>query len=207
MRAATDCVTSTPMADTTMTAPATASKKPSSRTPPANKTPQDKAASATGIMTCVPTAFHVERRQPSKGTRPIKIIRTINKGAVMRLKYGAATVTSTPNTRETSGNTVPQNTAKDRPTKIRLLSTKPNSRDTYDSTMRSSFSKSRRSIIKYRLPAAMRPRKPKKSGPISDSTNVCTEDKIPLRVMNVPKMHKKYVSATKPTFQRFSIPR
>ena len=46
-----------------------------------------------------------------------------------------------------------------------------------------------------------------KNGPMFDCAKACTEETIPLRVRNVPKMLKKNVRMTSTTFQTFSMPR
>ncbi len=46
-----------------------------------------------------------------------------------------------------------------------------------------------------------------KNGPMSDCAKACTEETIPLRVKNVPKMERKNVVMIRTTFQTFSMPR
>lgn len=53
----------------------------------------------------------------------------------------------------------------------------------------------------------MRARKTAKNGPIFDCANACTEETMPLRVRNVPKIQRKNVTITSTMFHTFSMPR
>src|SRR5579864_8576733 len=50
-------------------------------------------------------------------------------------------------------------------------------------------------------------RKPTNQLPILDCANACTELTTPLRVRNVPRMHRMNVENTSQTFQTFIMPR
>src|SRR5947207_15288113 len=73
-------------------------------------------------------------RHASSGPTPVRNIRKIAIGTLTLLKNGALTVIFTPFTAsEITGNIVPQNTAKQAASRIRLLNMKLLSRETIDS--------------------------------------------------------------------------
>src|SRR5439155_20538677 len=92
-------------------------------------------------------------RQASNGPTPVRNIRRIAIGTFTLLKNGAPTVILMPLTdSEITGNIVPQKTAKQAASRIRLLNMKLLSRDTSDSIWFSLFRYGNRSISRYNAP-------------------------------------------------------
>src|SRR5580704_5330503 len=89
-------------------------------------------------------------RQASSGPMPVSRIRKIAIGTLTRLKNGGPTVTFDPVTAsDSTGNSVPQSTAKHETSRTRLLNRKLDSRETSDSSRCSLFKVSRLRTKKY----------------------------------------------------------
>src|ERR1017187_3454884 len=147
-------------------------------------------------------------RHANRGPAPVKNKSSRPMGIATLLKNGAPTVTVAFSTAfEITGNKVPQNTANTSASKIQLLKRKPLSRETIESSLFSLFKWSRRRKSKVTDKNRMMARKTAKNGPMLDCAKACTEETIPLRVRNVPKMLRKNVRITSETFHTFSIPR
>src|SRR5215471_6748895 len=90
-----------------------------------------------------------------RGPTPVRNIRKIAIGTLTRLKYGGPTVTRSPPPihfgadSEITGNSVPQKTAKQEASRMRLLNRKLLSRDTTDSISLSLFRYGSRSVMRY----------------------------------------------------------
>ena len=108
---------------------------------------------------------------------------------------------------EIIGKIVPQSTAKTAASKIQLLKRNPLSRETTESSRFSLFRKSSRKKSSVSEKKIMMPRNTAKKMPMFDWAKACTEETMPLRVRNVPKMQRKKVAITRTMFQTFSIPR
>src|SRR5678815_2488345 len=147
------------------------------------------------------------RRQAIKGPTPVSNSRNIPMGMFTRLKNGLSTLIFSPITASViTGNSVHQSTAKQPASKIRLLNMKLDSRESTLSICDSLFRYSKRLRIRYtvkEMPIAMNPTKYFPMGP---SENACTDCTMPLRVRNVPKIHRKKVEETSTMFQTFIMP-
>ena len=123
------------------------------------------------------------------------------------MKKGAPTVIFSPFTAsDKTGNIVPQKTEKQIKPKIILLNRNPLSLDVKDSILLLAFNVG--SLTRIRAIQIIRIRiiKPRNIGPKSETANEWTEDIIPLRVKNVPKIQRINVVNIKIIFQVFSIP-
>tara|TARA_B110000438_G_scaffold34794_1_gene34585 strand:- start:23 stop:403 length:381 start_codon:yes stop_codon:yes gene_type:complete len=123
------------------------------------------------------------------------------------LKKGAPTVIFSPFTAsDKTGNIVPQKTEKQINPKTILLNRKPLSRDVKDSIFLLAFSTGRRIRIRLTQKTRIRIIKPRNTGPKSETAKEWTDDIIPLRVKNVPKIQRINVVNIKIIFQVLSIP-
>src|ERR1700680_4712699 len=91
-------------------------------------------ARTVGVAKVLASESREERRHAISGPTPIRKIKASASGALTLLKNGGPTVILTPRTAsDSTGNNVPQKTAKAIPTSTRLLKRKAASRDRYDS--------------------------------------------------------------------------
>ena len=128
-------------------------------------------------------------------------------GMLTRLKIGGPIVTLRPvAASEIRGNVVSRRTVAQIPTSIMLLKRKLASRDRTDSIRASDPKPSRRAIRRASEPKNTIPRNHANAGPMSEVANECTEEMIPLRVRNVPKIERQKVRITSVRFQTFIIP-
>ena len=88
-----------------------------------------------------------------------------------------------------------------------MLNRNPLSRETMESSLFSLFRNSKRRNSSDTAKNSTMPRKTAKNGPMFDCAKACTEETIPLRVRNVPKIQRKKVVMTRTMFQTFSMPR
>ncbi len=127
-------------------------------------------------------------------------------GTSTALNQGAPTVILMPRTAsETTGNNVPQNTAKQAPRNTTLFNKKADSRDTTESMRTSLLSKCKRKPSTVNENVAIKPTKPKNNGPRLDCVKLCTDEMTPLRVRNVPKMQRVKVRMINTMFHTRSI--
>tara|TARA_Y100000031_G_scaffold68927_1_gene76686 strand:+ start:258 stop:638 length:381 start_codon:yes stop_codon:yes gene_type:complete len=123
------------------------------------------------------------------------------------LKKGAPTVIFSPFTAsDKTGNIVPQKTEKQINPNTILLNRNPLSRDVNDSIFLLAFSTGSRIRTRVIQKTRIRIIKPRNTGPKSETAKEWTEDIIPLRVKNVPKIQRINVVNIKIIFQVFSIP-
>ena len=129
-------------------------------------------------------------------------------GTLTRLKNGGPTVTLLPVTHsESTGNSVPHNTAKQATSSTRLLNRKLDSREISESSRCSLFSVSRLRTKKNTQVANAMARNHTNQIPMPDCANACTELTTPLRVRNVPKMASRNVVKISHMFHIFIMPR
>src|SRR6185295_12281801 len=147
------------------------------------------------------------RRQAISGPTPVSSSRNIAMGMFTRLKNGLSTLIFSPITASViTGNNVPHRIAKQLASRIRLLNMKLDSRERTLSICDSLFRYSRRLRIRYTVREILMAMNATKYFPMGPSENACTDCTIPLRVRNVPKMHRKKVEETSTMFQTFIIP-
>src|SRR5436853_6249211 len=109
------------------------------------------------------------RRHASSGPTPVRNMRKMAIGTFTLLKNGGPTVIFEPVTAsEMIGNIVPQKTAKQAASRIRLLNMKLLSRETIDSIWFSLFSYRRRSKSRYNAPDRATMIKARKYPPTGD---------------------------------------
>src|SRR5260370_14738376 len=147
-------------------------------------------------------------RQASSGPTPVKNSSNSPIGMFTLLKNGAPTLMRFPvNHSENTGKSVPERTATQETSRIRLLNKKLDSRETIESSWFSLFRESR--FLKYapKHTSRMIPMKPPNQFPILEFANACTELTTPLRVRNVPRIQSKNVQNTSHTFHTFIMPR
>src|SRR5271157_4332248 len=144
----------------------------------------------------------------SSGPIPVRNTRNSPMGTLTRLKNGGPTVTLLPVTAsDSTGNSVPHNTAKQATSSTRLLNRKLDSRETSDSSRCSLFSVSRLRTKKNTQVAKISDRNHTNQMPMPDCANACTELTTPLRVRNVPKIASKNVVKMSHMFHIFIMPR
>src|SRR3970040_2369880 len=102
-----------------------------------------------------------------------------------------------------SGKSVPQSTAKQEASRMRLLNRKLDSREASESSWFSLLRKSSRRSSTNPQTNSTRLKKTAKYGPMADCAKACTELSTPERVRNVPKIHSKKVAKMRPMFQTF----
>ncbi len=147
-------------------------------------------------------------RQASSGPTAVRKIRNSPIGTLTRLKNGGPTVTLEPVTHsDSTGKSVPHNTAKQATSSTRLLNRKLDSRETSDSSRCSLFSVSRLRTKKKTQVANARARNHTNQMPMPDCAKACTELTTPLRVRNVPKMASRNVVKMSHMFHIFIMPR
>ena len=123
------------------------------------------------------------------------------------MKKGAPTVIFSPFTAsDKTGNIVPQKTEKQIKPKIILLNRNPLSLDVKDSIFLLAFSTGSRITMRVIQKTRIRTIKPRNTGPKSETAKEWTDDIIPLRVKNVPKIQRINVSNINIIFQVLSIP-
>src|SRR5438270_3942208 len=105
-----------------------------------------------------------------------------------------------------TGNKVPQRTAKQLASRMRLLNRKLDSRETTLSSLTSlrKYLRLARIAVTVRTMAVMR--NVVKYGFTGDCAKACTDDTRPVRVSVVPKMLKRNVAETSTIFQTFIMP-
>src|SRR5271166_5867069 len=118
--------------------------------PPIISTIAVSTASDVGITKLRRTRSSEVLRHASSGPTPVSTSRNNPIGTFTRLKNGGPTVTFDPVTHsDSTGNSVPHNTAKHATSSTRLLNRKLDSRETSDSRRCSLFSVSRLRTKKY----------------------------------------------------------
>ena len=123
------------------------------------------------------------------------------------MKKGAPTVIFSPFTAsDKTGNIVPQKTEKQINPKTILLNRNPLSRDVKDSIFLLAFSTGSRIRMRVIQKTRIRIIKPRNTGPKSETAKEWTDDIIPLRVKNVPKIQRINVVNINIIFQVLSIP-
>src|SRR5271169_874840 len=139
---------------------------------------------------------------------PVRRMRNSPMGTLTRLKNGGPTVTLLPVTHsDSTGNSVPHNTAKQATSSTRLLNRKLDSREISESSRCSLFSVSRLRTKKNTQVANAMARNHTDQMPIPDCANACTELTTPLRVRNVPKMASRNEMKIRHMFHIFIMPR
>src|SRR6185312_561889 len=129
------------------------------------------------------------RRHAKSGPRPVSSSRNNPIGTIRRLNQAASRlIFSVENFSEITGNSVPQRTAKQLASRIRLVNRKLDSRETRLSSSFSLRRKVRRSKISQITPAMPNARNETKYGPVGESAKAWTDCTIPDRVRNVPKI-------------------
>src|SRR5246127_5675444 len=157
--------------------------------PPAIRTITVITASAVGQTKFRFTRSNEVCRHASSGPTPVSSTRKMPMGTFTRLKNGGPTVTFDPVTHsDSTGNSVPQSTAKHDTSSTRLLNRKLDSRETSDSRRCSLFSVSRLRTKKNTQVEKMIARNRTNHVPILDCAKAWTELTTPLRVRNVPKI-------------------
>ncbi|OGL13533.1 MAG: hypothetical protein A3G97_11155 [Candidatus Rokubacteria bacterium RIFCSPLOWO2_12_FULL_69_21] len=125
-----------------------------------------------------------------------------------RLKKGAPTLTFTPRmASDKSGKTVPKKTVNAAATRNRLLRRKADSRDTIESSSPWALSLSPRAATSPKPPSSTRAMKPRKKAPMVPWVNEWTEERMPERVRNVPKIVRPKVRMISVRFQSFRMRR
>src|SRR6516164_6534996 len=148
------------------------------------------------------------RRHASNGPTPVRNTRNNPIGTFTLLKNGGPTVTLLPVTHsESTGNSVPHNTAKHDTSSTRLLNRKLDSRDTSESRRCSLRRVSRLRTKKYTHVANEIARNHTNHVPMPDCAKACTELTTPERVKNVPKIASRNVVKISHMFHIFIMPR
>ncbi len=146
-------------------------------------------------------------RQAINGPMPTSVSSSKAHGMLTRLKIGGPIVTLRPvASSDNSGNVVKNSTVIAIPTRIRLLNRNDDSRDRSDSRRCSVRRLSRRDTRSRSEPKNTRARNTPNAGPMSDVANECTDDRMPLRVRNVPKIDSENVRITSSAFHTLSMP-
>src|SRR6185503_17020943 len=135
------------------------------------------------------------RRQAKSGPTPVRISRNRPIGTISRLYQSASSEILSPvAASEITGKSVPQRTAKQLASRIRLVKRKLDSRETTDSSCDSDLRYCRRSRIRKMVAAIPTARKVTKYLPISERAKAWTDWTMPDRVRKVPRMHRKKVA-------------
>ena len=148
-------------------------------------------------------------RQAMTGPIPISMSRTRPIGILTWLKKGGPTEIFDPvSPSVSSGNMVPQITAKVTPRRTRLFRRNADSRESKDSNCRSLLRSGSRQIMRISANAPVTPMHPRKIHAIVRfCANEWTDSISPDRVRNVAKIVMRKVTTTSPMFHTFSIPR